>query len=315
MHTPPRAGATGFTLIEIAMVLVIVAVAAVMVMQASTGMRDSERRKTVRLTLDTADAALANFVAAQRRLPCPADGRIASGAANAGVEQFNAASGTCTPVNQQHGVLPWVTLGLPEGAALDPWNARLTYRVDPALAGRAPLPLLMNMSQCDPAATGAAGATGGCVPAVAPCAGSAACTSPASFLANKGLDVWDGRNGAAGFAARQNNRALGTGAAYVLIAHGPGGAGAYGTSGTLQSGSMVANVEDEGPNMNNQAIVLAATVVTAYRDAPLNDNPALKPTVPGPPQPPQALVYFDDYLSHPTIMAVLNKVNLGPRAH
>ena len=127
--------------------------------------------------------------------------------------------------------------------------------------------------------------------------------------------MWDGRNGATGFTARQNNRALGTGAAYVLISHGPAGTGAYNGNGNLQPGSIAANVEEEGPNLNNQAVVLVATIANTYRDAPLNENPVLKPTVPGPPQPPQAQVYFDDYLSHPTIMAVLNKANLGPRAH
>lgn len=315
MYPPKRAGGTGFTLIEMAVVLAIVAVAAVMVLQASTGLRDAERRKAVRLNLDAADAALANFVAANRRLPCPADGRIASGAANAGVELFNAASGACNPVTQQHGVLPWITLGLPDNAALDPWNARLSYRVDPALAGRAPLPQLMNMSQCDPAATGPAAASGACSVPLAPCTGSAACTAPASFLLNKGLDVWDGRNGATGFAARQNNRAAGSGAAYVLISHGPGGSGAYNNSGVLQAGSATVNTEQEGPNLNNQPVVLVATIANTYRDAPLNDNPILKPTVPGPPLPPDAQLYFDDYVSHPTIMSVLDKAKLGPRAH
>ena len=314
MHTPDRT-APGFTLIEMAIVLAIVAVVAVMVLGASTSVLDNERRKAVRQTLDTADTALATFVAANRRLPCPADGRIASGAANAGVELFNAATGACAPVNQQFGVLPWVTLGLSENGGRDPWSGRLSYRVDPALAGRAPLAALMDMSRCDPAAIGPASAGGACVSPVAPCAGSAACTAPGSYLLNKGLDVWDGRNGATGFNARQNNRALGTGAAYVLISHGPGGTGAYNSSGNLQPGSIAANVEEEGPNLNNQAVVLVATIANTYRDAPLNENPVLKPTVPGPPQPPHAQFYFDDYLSHPTIMAVLNKANLGPRAH
>lgn len=304
-------GQAGFTLVEIAIVLAIVAVAAFMLLQAGVGLRENERRKAVRVTLDAADTALVQFVATNKRLPCPADGRIASGLANAGVEQVSGA-GACNPVTQQFGVLPWVTLGLTETAALDPWAGRLTYRVDPLLAGRAPLAALMNMSQCDPAAIGPVGAGGACLAAAAPCAGSAACTSPGSYLADKGLDVWDGRSG---FATRQNNRAAGSGAAYVLISHGPGGSAAYNSAGVLQPGNTTLNLDDEGPNRNNQAVVPAGTSVTAYRDAPLNDNPVLKPTVPGPVLPPDAQFYFDDYLSHPTIMAVLTRASLGPRAH
>lgn len=314
MQNHARPSPHGFTLIEMAIVIAIVGLAAVMVIKASGGMLANEKRKTVRVTLDTVDTALANFVAIHKRLPCPADGRIASGALNAGVEQVTAASGACNPVSQQWGVVPWVTLGLSEQDASDPWNARLTYRVDPALAGSTPLPLLMNMSNCDPSATGVAVA-GACIAPAAACTGSAACTSPANYLLGKGLDVWDGRNGVPGFNARQNNRTTGTGAAYVVISHGPGGTGAYNGRGVLQPGSVAVNRLDERPNVNNQPVVLAATTLNAYRDAPLNDNGVLWATPPGPPQPAETQLYFDDYLSHPTIMSVLNRANLGPRAH
>jgi prepilin-type N-terminal cleavage/methylation domain-containing protein len=311
MQAHPRSFARGFTIIEMAIVLVIIGLASVMLIRASSGMLDNEKRKTVRTTLDTVDAALANFVAVNKRLPCPADGRIARGGVNAGVELVTAATGACNPVNQQWGVVPWVTLGLSEQAASDPWNGRLTYRVDPALAGSAPLPLLMNMSNCDPSANGPA-AAGACATPVAPCTGSAACTSPSSFLAGKGLDVWDGRNGVPGFNARQNNRITGSGAAYVLISHGPKGVRAYNANGILQIGPY--NQTEELPNFNNQPVVLVATTANTYRDLPANDNTSQRP----PPASPLVIdpyLYFDDYLSHPTIMAVLNKANLGPRAH
>lgn len=309
MQTHARSAATGFTLIEIAVVLVIVGLAAVMVIKASGGMLDNEKRKTVRVTLDTVDTALANFVAVHKRLPCPADGSRTSGSLNAGIELL--AAGACNPVTEVNGVIPWVTLGLSEHDASDPWHGRLTYRVDPALAGSAPLPLLMNMSNCDPAATGPAVAGACGAPALA-CTGSAACTSPANYLLGKGLDVWDGSNGVPGFNARQNNRSAGTGAAYVVIAHGPNGVGAYNSNGRLQTGLY--NLSEEGPNRNNQAVVLVATPANTYRDRIQNDNIARRP-----PPASQLIVdyylYFDDYLSHPTIMSVLNRANLGPRAH
>lgn len=217
-----------------------------------------------------------------------------------GLETLNVATGLCNPVNQINGVIPWVTLGISEEDATDPWNARITYRVDPQLARNLPS-LLMNMSNCDPAGTGGTGAGGTCQTPTPPCTGNpATCTSPTNFLANKGLDVWNGVGGAAGWANRQNNRAAGTGAAYVMISHGPSGTNAYNSGGTLQPGTIAAGT-DETPNLNNQAIPAASAQATTYRNAPLNDV--------------ATAAHFDDYLSHPTIMSVLNKVGLGPRAH
>ncbi|HEY0061329.1 MAG TPA: prepilin-type N-terminal cleavage/methylation domain-containing protein [Telluria sp.] len=315
MHSfdlPPavRHRSGGFTLIEVAIVVVIIGLAAAMLIGLTGGMLDANRRKAVRVQLDMVDTALANFVATHKRLPCPANGRIASGAVNAGVEAVTA--GACNPISEIDGVLPWATLGLSETEATDPWNGRLTYRVDPALAGATGL---MNMSQCDPAATGGTGPGGSCSIPAASCTGSASCTSPSSFLAGKGLDVWDGRNAAAGFAQRQNNRPNGSGAAYVVISHGPSRAGSYGSNGVLVATAVASiNPDDELPNMSNQAVVLNATQANVYRDAPLNELQQMRPATP-PGQAQYYLSYFDDYLSHPTIMAVLNRANLGPRPH
>jgi prepilin-type N-terminal cleavage/methylation domain-containing protein len=321
MRNQSRALQRGFTLIEMAIVLVVAGVAAALLLNASSGILDNQKRIAARTKLDTIDAALANFVAINKRLPCPADGTIATGALGAGLETLSngpppgsaTPKGTCNPINQQNGVLPWATLGLTEEDGQDPWFGRFTYRVDPALAGGAPLPLLMNMSDCDPASTGATGASGICKTPVTPCTGNANCTSPTNYLAGKGLDVWDGKNAAAGFAARQNNRPAGTGAAYVVISHGPSGRGAFNSNGGLlpQLGSIPAGT-NESPNLNGQAIVLVATQANAYRDALLNDNPT-PPVLP--PLPPVPGPHFDDYLSHPSIMTVLNRANLGPRAH
>lgn len=290
----------GFTLVEMAIVLLIIGLSLGMVLNISTGMRDSQNRQLAKTKLATLDTALANFVAQNRRLPCPANGTIASGAANAGLETLNVATGLCNPANQVNGVIPWVSLGLSEEDATDPWNARITYRVDPQLARNLPSPL-MNMSNCDPAGTGGTGAGGACQTPTPPCTSNpATCTSPTNFLANKGLDVWNGVGGAAGWANRQNNRVTGSGAAYVIISHGPSGTNAYNSSGALQPGTIAAGT-DETPNLNNQAVPVASAQATTYRNAPLNDV--------------ATAAHFDDYLSHPTIMSVLNKVGLGPRAH
>ena len=316
MTRTPASASSGFTLIEMAIVLLIIGVAAALVLSTSGGMLDNQKRQAARTRLDAVEAALVNFVVINKRLPCPANGALASGAASAGVETL-AANGSCNPTNQINGVVPWVTLGLSEGDASDPWDARLTYRVDPALAGGAPLPALMNMSQCDPAATGGVGASGICKVAAAPCTGSAACTSPSAFLSGKGLDVWDGQNGAAGWAARTNNSTNGTGAAWVIISAGPSGAGAFNRNGgSVQAGSVFLGKDLEEQNVNAKAIAKPATQANTYRDAPLNDNGlAYVPAAGPPPVPPLTQNHFDDYLSHPTLMSVLARANLAPRAH
>ena len=315
MHNRPRKQSPAFTLVEMAIVLLVVGIVLAMVLGGGSAILDNQKRQNVRDRLDALDTALVNFVAVNKRLPCPADGRIASGAAGAGVETVVA--GNCSPASQLHGVLPWATLGLSEEEASDPWQARLTYRVDPVLAASAPQPLLMNMSNCDPSATGPAGVGGVCSVPAAPCTGSASCTSPSNYLAGKGLDVWDGLNGAAGWAARQNNSSAGRGAAYVLISHGPSGSGAYNGRGILQPGTIALGKDWEEQTVNGQVLAKPATQANTYRDAPLNDSAkpfvVLPPVVPA--APPRSEVHFDDYLSHPSIMTVLTRAQLGPRAH
>lgn len=317
MHNRSPAFSKGFTLIEMAIVLVVIGLLLGILLGPGREILENQKRKAVRAKLDAADTALANFVALNKRLPCPANGTIVSGGVNAGVEAV--ALGRCAPLTEINGVLPWVTLGLAEEDARDPWNARLTYRVDPALAAAPPQPLLMNMTNCDPSSTGLAGPGGICIAPLGACTGNANCTSPANFLAGKGLDVWDGLNGAAGYNARQNNSATVTGAAYVLISHGPSGAGAYnGQTSALQPGSIALGKDLEEQNVNGQPLAKPATQATAYRDAPLNDNTqvyVVPPPIPVPAPAPRTAVHFDDYLSHPTIMTVLNRAQLGPRAH
>ena len=52
-----------------------------------------------------------------RRLPCPADGSLAPGNANQGLELVLA--GVCNPVTQINGVVPWRSLAWPQSDATD----------------------------------------------------------------------------------------------------------------------------------------------------------------------------------------------------
>jgi hypothetical protein len=293
----------GGALLIIVGIVLILAMTALIRYTPSEMARKLRKQTEISKSLAKIDTALANFVAKNRRLPCPANGLLATGVANAGIEMNFPACNT-----QTNGVVPWITLGISEDDARDPWSARFTYRVDPALAAAAPL--LMNMSNCDVSGTGSVAAGGACRSPTPTCvANPATCTSPATFLIGKGLDVWDGTSA---WAARSNNRPAGTGAAYVLISHGETGAGAYNRGGVFQPGTIgpiplipgpgtqVAG-NDELANLNNQGVFLTSAIGSAYRDSTVDTS--------------RALSHFDDYLSHPTLQTVLGKISLGARVH
>lgn len=298
--------------------ILIAVVGAVMIISlvalAKTAMMDIERKLKNQVggntVLTRLDLELANFVAQNRRLPCPTIGTTPGGAAGAGLEQRIATTGACNPATQISGVVPWATLGLPEEATLDAWGNRITYRVDPALTAQfAPIPapgpyFAMDMTNCT-TGIGTAAVTASVSPPSAttypqcnsmPCSG-VACTGQDNVFAGKGLDIW---NGILPYALpnRLNTRGTNSGAAYILISHGPNAAGAYNTAGALLPGTGAVGA-NETPNLNGQALALPQTQATAFRNAQFNST--------------QTAQHFDDLVSHPTILSVLQKAHLAPR--
>ena len=293
----------GFSLLEIAIVLAILGFVLTIGLKSTGAYLSAERRQTTVARLAGIDAALVNYVALQKRLPCPADGASTQGAALLGVERRDNATGLCSidpgpPVTpfMNRGVVPWVTLGISEAEALDGWNNRITYRtISVALTGLT-LTDGLKMSDCDPAgsfvvAPPAAVCNAACV------AGSMAlCTKPIDFLNGRGLVVRDGFVApAVPSGAQIMSPGGGTGAAYVLISHGENRGGAYSSAGVIQSGSP-ANSALENINNNNQAIQ------PFYMDAPQVDAAG-------------ANNYFDDIVVRPTLMSVITRAGLGSRAH
>jgi prepilin-type N-terminal cleavage/methylation domain-containing protein len=124
---------TGFTLAEMAVAVVILALLLFGAMMPFSSQLEIRNIAETRRTLDSTREAIIGFAQANGRLPCPADGSIPAGALNAGTEQYNVASSSCSAVT---GVVPWVTLGTSE---TDAWSHRLTYRVSPAFADGANL--------------------------------------------------------------------------------------------------------------------------------------------------------------------------------
>ena len=300
--TESRRKSRGFSLVEIAIVLAILGFVLTIGLQATGAYLSHERRKVSLARVAGLDVALANYVAVQGRLPCPADGALATGVALAGVEARTAATGVCTAMDT--GVVPWVTLGVTETEALDGWNTRISYRTITAVAAPPNLGFTSNRALdatgCDPggAAARAAVTVGG--QSVETCAAGctlatlANCTSPTNFVTGRGLSV---RSDVAPAGALLMDSAALTGAAYVLISHGENRGGGYDSTGTLQAGTP-ANGALEAPNANNQALpVLPA----AFIDAPFNDS--------------DGLTRFDDIVSRPTLMTLLAKAGLAPRAH
>ncbi len=118
----------GFSLMEMALVLIILgfllggALASVSTLQAR------QRESKTEEQLDEIIDALTSFAAVNRRLPCPANPTTASITTGAGLERVPTGAG-CTGGNA--GVLPWATLGLPEG---DAWARRFSYRVTNSFA-------------------------------------------------------------------------------------------------------------------------------------------------------------------------------------
>ena len=111
----------GFTLVELTIVMLIVSILLAGVMMPLSLQMEVRRYADTKRSMDQINEALIGFVLAKGRLPCPADPTLADGVANAGVERA-----ACAAAGTNVGVIPWVTLGVPE---TDEWGGRFTYRV------------------------------------------------------------------------------------------------------------------------------------------------------------------------------------------
>lgn len=167
--------------------------------------------------LDVVRNALADFVSTNEYLPCPANG-----AANTGLSDPVGPNVTC---NSPEGIVPWKTLGIPEGAELDGWYRRISYRV---YAGNTGLTQLggASMTHCDSQKPGGAPAIG----ANRLCAIDHSNLSD-QFLAGKGLAIND-------------NGSITSQIAFVLISHGLSGLGAWLPGGTRMQLPAVGNPEE-----------------------------------------------------------------------
>ena len=229
MNSLPKSLHGGFTLVEMAMVLMIVGLLLGGLVPTISAQMETQRIGETRRQMSEIKDALTGFAVINGRLPCPAQATIATAAANAGIEATTGnscacqtssgstdtiatASGVACTDTSVTGVLPWATLGLPE---TDAWGRRYTYRVTSVFA--------------DQIAAGTLGT--GCTVA-APTASSFALCSPGK------PDVLIASGG--GFVA-ENVPA-------VFVSHGKNGNGAYIPDGNQLATSTNA---DEIDNSNN----------------------------------------------------------------
>lgn len=294
MMTESRRKSSGFSLVEIAMVIAILGFVLTIGLKSTGAYLSAERRQTTVARLAGIDAALVNYVAVQRRLPCPADGRLATGVE---VPRDTVAPniGTCTVAALNNGVVPWVTLGITEAEAQDGWGNRISYRTSRTAGVALTIDNKMDMSLCNPAGGDAAAVP----PPTLTCT---ATTPPINYLLGpgRGLQVQDGAG-----VNLMDPATLATGAAYMLISHGENRAGAYSSSGTIQIGlppnlpappALPAPLILEDMNKNRDT---DPRYPTFFVDAPQNDS--------------GGIAQFDDIVLRPTIMSVVTRAGLGPR--
>ena len=121
----------GFSLIELAIVLLIVALLLGGLLPTLSSQIEQQHRNETLKQLEEVKIALIGYALANGRLPCPADATIPSGQTNAGLEATTGSGATLTCTNLTGGVVAWgvlprATLGTSE---TDAWGKRFTYRV------------------------------------------------------------------------------------------------------------------------------------------------------------------------------------------
>lgn len=147
VHIPMRKRSqNGFTLIEMAVVVVIIGILMAAGLKVAGVQRDAAAYSATRTKQEAIKQALINYLRNNRRLPCP-DSRVgwgndgaafAIGSAPDGIE--NRADAGANPINPavgcdaRVGVLPWATLGLARDAALDGFGNFFTYFVSAPVA-------------------------------------------------------------------------------------------------------------------------------------------------------------------------------------
>jgi prepilin-type N-terminal cleavage/methylation domain-containing protein len=202
----PVGSVRGFTLIEMAVVLVLIAIGLTFALRITVALRAGAQVADTRKAAENLRSAIIAYAVRNKRLPCPASGTTASSDANYGKElrdSNNLCTGRVNPTDLTvKGIIPWQTLGIGQDASLDGWFRRFTYEVS-ALAAEA---------------------------------GTSAAPNTLLVGTTGAIAVWDKDPAGGGTPApRQINLEAdnnNSGALFLLMSHGAGGSGAFVPSST-----------------------------------------------------------------------------------
>jgi len=125
---PPGKNTSGFSLIELAVAIVVIALLLGSLLVPLSTQVDQRRYAETQTQLDHIREALIGFALANRYLPCPAI------SATDGREDRDTTTKACTLVSgnpKRDGFVPWVTLGV---TPQDAWDNLIRYSVDPDFA-------------------------------------------------------------------------------------------------------------------------------------------------------------------------------------
>jgi prepilin-type N-terminal cleavage/methylation domain-containing protein len=122
-----------FSLIELSIVILIISILIGGSIGMSKSVINSSKAKVTKDRMATIDKSLSNFVARNRRLPCPALLTIAKNTSTYG-DEVGTGTGSCTGLtatdNKVYGMLPVVALGLEADLGEDGFGSKFSYVVD-----------------------------------------------------------------------------------------------------------------------------------------------------------------------------------------
>jgi prepilin-type N-terminal cleavage/methylation domain-containing protein len=121
----------GFSLVELSIVLIIVALLSGGLMMTLSSQHNQIQNNEARQQLETIREALIGYAMTNGRLPCPAPANLPNTDPNAGKARMPPCADAL-----RFGVVPWVTLGLSE---TDPWGNRFTYFASSKFTGALPV--------------------------------------------------------------------------------------------------------------------------------------------------------------------------------
>ena len=128
-----RSHSTGFTLVEMAVVVTLIGILMALGLATATSVMESSQRATTKDRQDYVRDAFLAYFTVNHRFPCPDNGSNVGNTGRDGVE--DRAAGGATPTvtvgcTTALGTVPYQTLGIAREKALDAYGNFITYRLD-----------------------------------------------------------------------------------------------------------------------------------------------------------------------------------------